>query len=78
MDFGFVFFTLVAHSVFFYSAMDQFEAAEVGDLQQLRATLTVKNVNAFSGYYGQLQCYTMLHAGALLIVSITVSRWAPM
>jgi ankyrin repeat protein len=38
-------FCFCSHSMLFYRAMDQFKAAKKGDLQQLRATLTVDNVN---------------------------------
>jgi ankyrin repeat protein len=58
-------FVVLAHSVLF-RVMDQFEAAREGDLQQLRAALTVNNVNDVDHYgsesllwaarYGHVDC----------------------
>jgi hypothetical protein len=41
---------VVAHIVLFNRVMNQFDAAENGDLQQLRVALTVENVNDGNEY----------------------------
>jgi hypothetical protein len=55
--FDFVFLWL-SHTPLFNRVMNQFEAAEMGDLQQLRVALTVNNVNAVdSDGWTALHCY---------------------
>jgi hypothetical protein len=65
--------------VLFNRVMDQFEAADKGDLQRLRVALTadnVKNVDIHMVTVGQR--YTGLRTMEGSNASTSVSRWVPM
>jgi ankyrin repeat protein len=51
---------VVSHPIVQVQQMDQFQAAEMGDLQQLRVALTVNNVNAVDN-----DGWTALHCAAM-------------
>jgi hypothetical protein len=69
-------FVLFSHRVAHNRLMNQFDAARFGDLQQLRAALTMNNVSDVDSYN-----WTALHqlqAIGMRSASNTVSRWVAM